>query len=100
MTFFKLAVSRSSLLTPTFYLSLRFWTGRGLYANYCTSNMCIRDIQITFSDLSGITIISQMYWQGTVNRILGKIDVLDVFMHQKQEWKTKEAEMTELLVVL
>lgn len=41
-----------------------------------------------------------MYWQGTVNRILGKIDVLDVFMHQKQEWKTKEVEMTELLVIL
>lgn len=58
---FKLDVSPSSLLTPTFYLSLRFWTGRGLYLHYGTSNHCIRDF-IAFSNLNKICVMSQEYW--------------------------------------
>lgn len=59
--FFKLDVSLSSLLTPTFYLSLRFWTGRGLYLHYGTSNHCIRDF-IAFSNLNKICVMRQEYW--------------------------------------
>lgn len=59
--FFKLAVSQSSLLTPTFYLSLRFWTGRGLYPHCCISNHYLRYFT-AFSDLNQICVRSQVYW--------------------------------------
>lgn len=98
--FFKPAVSQSLLLTPTSCLSLRFWTGRGLYHNCCTSSLHLRDIHC----------IQWFEWNRcnkskalvvTVKRILNKINVVlafDVFMYQEQERKTKEAELIELFV--